>query len=144
MHLMDSTGYHIRWQEAYIKGHCRKRFNLAISMFLIVFGVIIMILSMLMLKSSVNFIQTFCIAMFSFLVGCWTLCNMDLIEYFAPDLLVKTYMEYMTFYVLPAPFTYYFRDRLEKKGFPKLLKIYFKVLIIAEIAFAVLHIRCSF
>lgn len=113
-----------------------KRFNLAISMFLMVFGVIIMILSMLMLKSSVNFMQTFCIAMFSFLVGCWTLCNMDLIEYFAPDLLVKTYMEYMTFYVLPLPFTYYFRDRLEEKGFPKGLKIYFKVLIIAEIAFA--------
>lgn len=112
-----------------------KRFNLAISMFLMVFGVIIMILSMLMLKSSVNFIQTFCIAMFSFLVGCWTLCNMDLIEYFAPDLLVKTYMEYMTFYVLPLPFTYYFRDRLEEKGFPKWLKIYFKVLIILEIAF---------
>lgn len=112
-----------------------KRFNLAISMFLMVFGMIIMILSMLMLKSSVNFIQTFCIAMFSFLVGCWTLCNMDLIEYFAPDLLVKTYMEYMTFYVLPLPFTYYFRDRLEEKGFPKWLKIYFKVLIILEIAF---------
>lgn len=112
-----------------------KRFNLAISMFLIVFGVIIMILSMLMLKSSVNFIQTFCIAMFSFLVGCWTLCNNDLIEYFTPDLLVKTYMEYMTFYVLPLPFTYYFRDRLEEKGFPKWLKIYFKVLIILEIAF---------
>ena len=112
-----------------------KRFNLAISMFLMVFGVIIMILSMLMLKSSVNFIQTFCIAMFSFLVGCWTLCNMDLIEYFSSDLLVKTYMEYMTFYVLPLPFTYYFRDRLEEKGFPKWLKIYFKVLIIAEIAF---------
>ena len=121
-----------------------KRFNLAISMFLIVFGVIIMILSMLMLKSSVNFIQTFCIAMFSFLVGCWTLCNMDLIEYFAPDLLVKTYMEYMTFYVLPLPFTYYFRDRLEKKGFPKLLKIYFKVLIIAEIAFAVFTYTMQF
>lgn len=113
-----------------------KRFNLAISMFLMVFGVIIMILSMLMLKSSVNFIQTFCIAMFSFLVGCWTLCNIDLIEYFSSDLLVKTYMEYMTFYVLPLPFTYYFRDRLEEKGFPKWLKIYFKVLIIAEIAFA--------
>ncbi len=113
-----------------------KRFNLAISMFLMVFGVIIMILSMLMLKSSVNFIQTFCIAMFSFLVGCWTLCNVDLIEYFSSDLLVKTYMEYMTFYVLPLPFTYYFRDRLEEKGFPKWLKIYFKVLIIAEIAFA--------
>ena len=112
-----------------------KRFNLAISMFLMVFGVIIMILSILMLKSSVNFIQTFCIAMFSFLVGCWTLCNMDLIEYFSSDLLVKTYMEYMTFYVLPLPFTYYFRDRLEEKGFPKWLKIYFKVLIIAEIAF---------
>ena len=99
---------------------------------------------MLMLKSSVNFIQTFCIAMFSFLVGCWTLCNMDLIEYFAPDLLVKTYMEYMTFYVLPLPFTYYFRDRLEKKGFPKLLKIYFKVLIIAEIAFAVFTYTMQF
>lgn len=121
-----------------------KRFNLAISMFLMVFGVIIMILSMFLLKSSANFIQTFCIAMFSFLVGCWTLCNMDLIEYFAPDLLVKTYMEYMTFYLLPLPFTYYFRDRLEEKGFPKWLKIYFKALITAEIAFAVLTYALQF
>lgn len=104
-------------------------------MFLIVFGVIIMVLSMLMLKRSLNFIQTFCIAMFSFLIGCWTLCNNDLIEYFTTDLLMKSYLEYMSLYMLPLPFTYYFKDRIDEKGIPKWMKIYFYVLVAAEVIY---------
>ena len=106
-----------------VKNLSGKRLTLSITMFLIVFGVIIMVLSMLMLKRSLNFIQTFCIAMFSFLIGCWTLCNNDLIEYFTTDLLMKSYLEYMSLYMLPLPFTYYFKDRIDEKGIMCLLQL---------------------
>ena len=104
-------------------------------MFLIVFGVIIMVLSMLMLRRAVNFVQTFCIALFSFLIGCWTLCNNDLIEYFTTDLLMKSYLEYYSLYILPLPLTYYFRDKIDVRSNPKWLKVYFWGIIAAEIVY---------
>ena len=114
-----------------------KRIHLATAMFLMMFGIIIMLLSMIMIKQSVSFIQTFCIAMFSFLIGCWTLCNADLIEYMSSDLLVKSYMEYMSLYLLPLPFTYYLRDHADDKDTPRWIKIYFWMLIAAEIVFVI-------
>lgn len=112
-----------------------KRINLATSLFLMIFGVIIMILSMIMIRRSVNFVQTFSIAMFSFLIGCWTLCNSDLIEYMSSDLLVKAYVEYLSLYMLPLPFTYYFRDRIDERDTPKWLKGFFWLIITLEILF---------
>ena len=114
-----------------------KRVNLAIAMFLLIFGIIIMILSMVMVSRSLNFVQTFCIGMFSFLMGCWTLCNSDLIEYMSDDLLVKAYMEYISLYLMPLPFTYYFRDRVESDNLPRWLKIYFWILISGELIFVI-------
>lgn len=128
MRLMDGNS-------AMIKDLSGKRLNLSIAMFLIVFGVIIMVLSMLMLKRAVNFVQTFCIALFSFLIGCWTLCNNDLIEYFTTDLLMKSYLEYYSLYILPLPFTYYFRDKIDARCTPKWLKVYFWGLVAAEIVY---------
>lgn len=128
MKLMDGNS-------AMIKDLSGKRVNLSIAMFLIVFGVIIMVLSMLMLKRAVNFVQTFCIALFSFLIGCWTLCNNDLIEHFTTDLLMKSYLEYYSLYILPLPFTYYFRDKIDARCTPKWLKVYFWGLVAAEIVY---------
>lgn len=128
MKLMDGNS-------AMIKDLSGKRVNLSIAMFLIVFGVIIMVLSMLMLNRAVNFVQTFCIALFSFLIGCWTLCNNDLIEYFTTDLLMKSYLEYYSLYILPLPFTYYFRDKIDARCTPKWLKVYFWGLVAAEIVY---------
>lgn len=128
MKLMDGNS-------AMIKDLSGKRVNLSIAMFLIVFGVIIMVLSMLMLKRAVNFVQTFCIALFSFLIGCWTLCNNDLIEHFTTDLLMKSYLEYYSLYILPLPFTYYFRDKIDARCTPKWLKVYFWGLVVAEIVY---------
>lgn len=118
-----------------VKDLSGKRVNLSIAMFLIVFGVIIMVLSMLMLRRAVNFVQTFCIALFSFLIGCWTLCNNDLIEYFTTDLLMKSYLEYYSLYILPLPLTYYFRDKIDVRSNPKWLKVYFWGIIAAEIVY---------
>lgn len=120
---------------AMVKDLSGKRVNLSIAMFLIVFGVIIMVLSMLMLRRAVNFVQTFCIALFSFLIGCWTLCNNELIEYFTTDLLMKSYLEYYSLYILPLPLTYYFRDKIDVRSNPKWLKVYFWGIIAAEIVY---------
>ncbi len=120
---------------AMVKDLSGKRVNLSIAMFLIVFGVIIMVLSMLMLGRAVNFVQTFCIALFSFLIGCWTLCNNELIEYFTTDLLMKSYLEYYSLYILPLPLTYYFRDKIDVRSNPKWLKVYFWGIIVAEIVY---------
>ena len=120
---------------AMVKDLSGKRVNLSIAMFLIVFGVIIMVLSMLMLRRAVDFVQTFCIALFSFLIGCWTLCNNDLIEYFTTDLLMKSYLEYYSLYILPLPLTYYFRDKIDVRSNPKWLKVYFWGIIAAEIVY---------
>ena len=120
---------------AMVKDLSGKRVNLSIAMFLIVFGVIIMVLSMLMLRRAVNFVQTFGIALFSFLIGCWTLCNNELIEYFTTDLLMKSYLEYYSLYISPLPLTYYFRDKIDVRGNPKWLKIYFWGLVAAEIVY---------
>lgn len=120
---------------AMVKDLSGKRVNLSIAMFLIVFGVIIMVLSMLMLGRAVNFVQTFCIALFSFLIGCWTLCNNELIEYFTTDLLMKSYLEYYSLYILPLPLTYYFRDKIDVRSNPKWLKVYFWGIVAAEIVY---------
>lgn len=128
MRLLDGNS-------AMVKDLSGKRVNLSIAMFLIVFGVIIMVLSMLMLRRAVNFVQTFCIALFSFLIGCWTLCNNELIEYFTTDLLMKSYLEYYSLYISPLPLTYYFRDKIDVRSNPKWLKVYFWGIIAAEIVY---------
>lgn len=113
------------------------RINLLVSLFLILFGVITMVLSLFMLRKTNNFVQTYCIAMFSFLIGCWTICNTDLIAFFVSDLQVKAYMEYMSFYFLPIPITYYFRSVIDEPTTPMVLKVYFWLLMGVEIAYVV-------
>lgn len=127
-----------------IKDFAGNRLGIAISWFLIVFGVITMFLSMFMLKGSTNFVQTYCIAMFSFLIGCWTICNSDTIVYLTTNLKVKVYMEYMTFYAMPLPFTYYFKDKVMGKSVPKWLKIYFWALIAYEMLYIAITYSCQF
>lgn len=112
-----------------------RRVMLLISAFLIMFGVIAMALSTAMRVTNVSFVQTFCIAMFSFLVGCWTFCNSDSIIFFVTDPRVKVNIEYVTFYALPMPFTYYFKEKVDDKRTAGWLKIFFWLLFGIEVAF---------
>lgn len=107
----------------------------AISLFLLMFGIIVMILSIIMRLKNESFTQTFCIAGFSFLVGAWTFCNSDLIEYVTTDLSVKVSIEYLTFFALPLPFTFYFKSRIEDKRTPVWLKICFWLLCAVDVGF---------
>ncbi len=119
------------------------RINLLVSLFLILFGIITMVLSLFMLRKTDNFVQTYCIAMFSFLIGCWTLCNVDLIVFFISDLQVKAYIEYMTFYMLPIPITYYFRNIIDELFTPLPFKIFFWLLLAVEVAYTATTYICQ-
>lgn len=126
-----------------IKDFAGKRFGIAVSWFLIVFGMLTMILSIIMMRGTANFVQTFCIAMFSFLVGVWSMCNSDTIIYLTTDLKVKAYFEYMTFYSMALPITYYFRDKVMEPHIPKWIKRYFYLLIGYEIIYIIVTYGCQ-
>ena len=119
------------------------RITLLIVFFLIMFGIIVMALSAIMRVVNVSFSQTFCIAMFSCLVGCWTLCNSDLLIYFITNLRVKVTIEYVTFFALPLPFTFYFKGRVEDNRTPVWMKAFFWILAGVEIAFFVTAYSCQ-
>ena len=125
------------------KALAEHRITLLIVFFLIMFGIIVMALSAIMRVVNVSFSQTFCIAMFSFLVGCWTLCNSDLLIYFITNLRVKVTMEYVTLFALPLPFTFYFKGRVDDKRTPVWLKVFFWILSGVEVAFFVTAYSCQ-
>ena len=125
------------------KALAEHRITLLIVFFLIMFGIIVMALSAIMRVVNVSFSQTFCIAMFSFLVGCWTLCNSDLLIYFITNLRVKVTFEYVTLFALPLPFIFYFKGRVDDKRTPVWLKVFFWILSGVEVAFFVTAYSCQ-
>lgn len=119
------------------------RVTLAISFFLIICGVLFGIFSLVHIQDRDNFVERFCIAVFSFLIGMWSLCNTDFITLIVPDLKQKVSIEYMCFYTFLIPFTYYFRPRITQKHRSASQKMFFFLLLTGEITFAALAIACS-
>ncbi len=118
------------------------RINLAITLFLIVFGILGMFLSIL-LFGAISFRKTFCISAFAFLVGSWVLCNSDLITLLNSNLRLKVYMEYITFYTVLLPFLGYFYDSVMIDGVPKKIKISYNILIWGDLLLTVFIFLCQ-
>lgn len=112
-----------------------QRVNLVIVGFLIMFGLIGMLISLVMILRNGAFRKTFCITAFSFLAGLWTFCNGDLITLFVTDLKVKVFMEYTSFYVMLLPFLGYFYDNFREKAIPKALRAYYYSVLALDVVF---------
>ncbi len=117
---------------------------LAIGLFLIVMGVLGMIVSIALLIKKDTAVKMFCIMLFSFLMGVYTLCNSDLMELFNMDIASKSLLEYCSFYTFVIPFTIYFADWLRESGFPKVMKVIYNAWIFVEILFAVAAIALHY
>lgn len=111
------------------------RIRLAVALFLIVFGVLLGLITIVMIVKDLSFARLFYIALFSLLIGCWTLCNNDLISYFTQDLKVKVYMEYLCVYALPIPMLLYFYEPIHEKNMGKWLLGSYWLLLIVQTAF---------
>lgn len=115
----------------------QNRFRLAVSMSLIVFGILMAGVSMVASIQNRAYVRLFWVALFSLLIGGWTLCNNNLIIYFTQNLKVKAYMEFLTLYAGALPLLLYFypsvTDKTRKRGF----RIFYQILLAAQIVFFV-------
>lgn len=113
------------------------RIRLAVALFLIVFGILVGVITTVMMVRDISFARLFYIALFSILIGCWTLCNNDLISYFTQNLKVKVYMEYLCVYALPIPMLLYFYEPVHEKNTGKWLRASYWGLLTIQITFFV-------
>lgn len=113
----------------------QQKVNLVIVGFLIMFGLIGMLVSLVLIFRNGTFRKTFCITAFSFLAGLWTFCNGDLITLFVTDLKAKVLMEYFSFYVMLLPFLVYFYDNFQDKAVPRALRTYYYTVLALDVAF---------
>lgn len=111
------------------------RFLLATTLFLIVFGLIVAAVTAILSFRNLVFTRLFCISLFSFLLGCWTLCNNNLISYFASDLRIKAYLEYISLYAAPLPLLCYFYPEAHHKTRPKYITKIYQCLVGLQAAF---------
>lgn len=123
-------------QESIVKD----RFRLAVSMALIVFGILIACVAAVANVRSQVFSRLYCVALFSLLIGCWTLCNSNLLIYFTHNLKVKTYMEYLTLYAGALPLLCYFYPDAHDKTRPKIFKQMYQALLFIQGGFFVIAV----
>ena len=121
-------------QESLVKN----RIRIAVSMSLILFGVLMACVSMVASLKNRVYVSLFWVALFSLLIGGWTLCNNNLIILFTQNLKVKAYMEYMSLYAGPLPLLLYFYPTAVQKGRNRFFRIFYKGLLAGQTVFIAL------
>lgn len=106
----------------------KNRLQLAVVIFLIVFGVLVLVISSVFCLRDKRFFKLLCVGGFSLGIGCWSLCSYDLIILFTYNLQVKAYMEFLALYISPFFVLLYFwkdeqitRSRVIEAGYKLLL-----------------------
>lgn len=120
-------------QESLVKN----RIRIAVSMSLILFGVLMACVSMVASLKNRVYVSLFWVALFSLLIGGWTLCNNNLIILFTQNLKVKAYMEYMSLYAGALPLLLYFYPTAVQKGRNRFFRIFYKGLLTGQTVFIV-------
>lgn len=89
------------------------RVPLAINLFLMVFGILVLFVSVIFCVFDRRYFKIFCVGCFSLGIGCWSLCSYDLIILFTYDMRVKAFLEYGALYVSPLfVLLYFWQDEL--------------------------------
>lgn len=113
---------------------------LGVSITLVIVGLCITIVTFLLFFKSVSMEKLFCIGVFSITIGCWSICSYNLDYLFTTSLLVKSYLEYFSLYILLLPLLLYFREDVvqrnriwEKIVFSILICVNVLLLIVASV-----------
>jgi len=112
----------------------KNKVPLAVNMFLIIFGIFIVFISTVFCFKNKKFFKLFCIGGFSLSIGCWSLCNYDLISLFSYDLRIKVYMEFISLYIAPIfVFLYFWKDKFFTRN--KFAEMFYKLIVAALTVF---------
>lgn len=86
--------------------------------------------------------RLFGIGVFSLIVGCWSLCNNDLALIFSTGLRVKSFVEYVSLYLLMFPLLLYLQQDIERRD-RKLEKILYDIFVGIQLILFILIIVCQ-
>lgn len=130
------------WENAYRMLMTENRFPLFLGCFLTIFGLVLLVITVVALAFSLKYIRAFCISLFSFLMGLWTLCYYNVILIFSVPLYTVSLLEYLTLYLAPIPLIIYMWEdvkNLQQKSLRVLYRILSAVHILATAWMLGLH-----
>lgn len=114
----------------------QNRIPFAINIFLIVFGILLLLVSLIFCMKYKQFMKLICVGGFSVGIGLWSLCNYDLTMMFTYNLQLKTYMEYASFYIAPIfVWLYFWGDTFLTRY--KVVNIAYRILVVIQIIFTI-------
>lgn len=112
----------------------QNRLPLAINLFLLVFGLCLLIISICFAIKNSQFINLAYVALFSIGISAWSICNYDLIILFTYNIKVKAYLEFISLYTCPIFVLLYFKDDIFSRN-QKWPKIMFAITTTIQILF---------
>ena len=127
IHLYD-------WKDAYRVIITENRIPLFLGSFLLVFGLVTALITIIVLTISTKFLKIFCVSIFSICMGLWTLCYYDVVLIFSIPLYSVSLLEYISLYLLPIPLTVYMYSNVTSLG-NKLFKILYWILLPVQLIF---------
>lgn len=122
------------WKDAYRVIMTENRIPLFLGSFLLIFGLVTGIITIIVLAISTKFLKIFCVSMFSICMGLWTLCYYDVILIFSIPLYSVSLLEYISLYLLPIPLTVYMYSDVTNLG-NKVLKALYWILLSVQVIF---------
>ena len=112
----------------------QNRIPLAINLFLIVFGFLVMLVSLVFCTRYRKFLKLICVGGFSVGIGCWSLCNYDLIIMFTYNLRIKAFLEFASLYIAPLfVLLYFWGDEFVTRN--KRVNIVYRTVVYVQIVF---------
>ncbi len=122
------------WKDAYRVIMTENRIPLFLGSFLVIFGLVTGVITIIVLAVSTKFLKIFCVSMFSICMGLWTLCYYDGILIFSIPLYSVSLLEYVSLYLLPIPMTVYmYSDVASLEN--RVLKILYWLLLSVQLSF---------
>ncbi len=115
-----------------------------IDIFLIVFGLAIILVSAILLVSNNRIKEVFCIGCFSLCMGLWSICEQNIFTLFFDVFAIKTYLEYISLYFAPMFVFAYFGARVKERMNRRWRTSYTSITLVYAFIFVVGMILCLF
>lgn len=131
------------WENAYRVLVTEGRLPMFCGSFLIIFGLIVSVITIVALCFTPKYVRLFCIALFAVCMGLWSLTYYNTMQIFAIPLYMISLLNYLSFYLAPIPLVVYIHAEvvnLKSKPLMVFYLIYLAVDIAAVLVVLALHI----